>query len=578
MVIMINIFDKSLIENLMNSNEFKGWLLSRRWFGDKSALSNLDFKISINYFNTISEKIFLTIIDVKTKDYSKSYFLPFILYEKIQDILEISEKTKNNILKLTENTFSKKLVVSIESEQKIFTLNLIEAEYCLFFWKKMIFDKDITEKFPILGLNLILYEEQFEDNINMKKVQNLVEASLFPDRYEFLISQLGKGNTTNLLFLLVLSKKKLSREEPISYVLKSYKEYSESLEPSILYIFVKNNFANAPKIYGTINLNKKDIIGIIENVPNIGNLGEIYWNELNNMINNVFGDIRDNFFYLNEASERTKLIKKYCQETIVVSKEIGNYIKDLHKSLILPENKNYTPETVKSENYLNEYTEKLNSMSSELQDIMAQQSKSAFYNLPKISSILIDTKDILEKFRSEFKEPEITIQIVHQDLHMEQILYNKINDKYNFYFIDFEGDPQLTIEEKKYKFPIEKDLASFLRALSYIKFNTLLGFIEKKIANKERFEVAEEILYSTIFRRASRSSKKNEILNIVIKLLNSWENKLMSKILKNIEKNIILINYFYIERALHELQYEILFRPNKIIVPILGLKEIIDKG
>jgi len=52
----------------------------------------------------------------------------------------------------------------------------------------------------------------------------------------------------------------------------------------------------------------------------------------------------------------------------------------------------------------------------------------------------------------------------------------------------------------------------------------------------------------------------------------------MGKILKNLKADYILITYFYIERALHELNYEILFRPNMTIIPILGLKEIIEKS
>jgi len=207
---------------------------------------------------------------------------------------------------------------------------------------------------------------------------------------------------------------------------------------------------------------------------------------------------------------------------------------------------------------------------------MTQQSESAFFNLPKISSILIDIKDIIERFRAEFKVPKIDIQPVHQDLHMEQILYNKVNSQYNFNFIDFEGDPQLTIEERKGKFPVEKDLASFLRALSYIKFNTLLNFIEKKIIRKNKYEVPEEILYNLYFRRAARPL--NKTLDSVLNVLNIWETKLMGKILKNLNLDYVLITYFYIERALYELSYEVGHRPNKILVPILGLKEIVDKN
>ena len=573
---MLIFLDKDIIEGLFNSNEFKGWLLSRRWFGDKSALSNLEFNVSFEYFEIISERILITVIKIETSDYTKPYFLPLVYYKKITDILESSEKIKKNVVRITNNTFSKKIAITIENEQKVLDINLVEAEFCLFFWKKMLFDKELSEKFPSLSLDLTLYTEQFEDEINMKKVQNLIEASLYPDRYELSLKRLGKGNTTNTLFLLNITNKRNPDEEPISYVLKSYKEYSESREPSTLFVLVKKKYPNAPKIYGTIKFHEKESIGIIENATNIGNLGEIYWNELNEMVKKVFKEVLDDYSGLQDKTVISNLIEEYCVETLKVSYEIGKYIKNLHEFLILPEDKDYSIDTVDSKKYLESYTEKLNEMISELQNIISQHSEGAIYNLPKIGSILIDTKDIIENFRSEFKEPTIRIQPVHQDLHMEQILYNKTNDHYNFYFIDFEGDPQLSIEEKKRKFPIEKDLASFLRALSYIKFNTFLAFIESKIIRKGSFEVPEEILYSIFFRKTVKPI--NKILEAVLTLLNKWENKLIRKILQGLEPNITLINYFYIERTLHEITYEILYRPNKIIVPVLGLKEIIEKG
>ena len=576
MVLMIKYLDKNLIQDVCNSNEFKGWLLSKRWFGDKSTLSNLEFSIGINYFEIIAERILLTILEVKTSDYSKTYLLPLIYYEKIEDILEPIEKTREIIVNLTENTFSKKLAIAIENEQKIITLNLMEAEFCLFYWRKMLFDTTISENFPSMAMELTLYTKQFEDDINMKKVQNLIEAGLYPDRYELSLDQLGGGNTTNILFLLNISNKRNPDQPSVSYVLKSYKDYSVSLEPSTLFVLVKNKFPNSPKIYGTIKIQNKEIIGIIESVPNLGNLGDIYWNELNNMINNVFKKVNNDYSKYTEKSNASILIKEHCMETIKVSSDIGHYITNLHQSLILPSQEDYSLESVESTTYLKKYTERLNSMLSELLTHMTQQPEGAFFNLPKISSILIDIKDIIERFRAEFEAPKIDIQHIHQDLHMDQILYNKVNDKYIFYFIDFEGDPQLILEEKKGKFPVEKDLASFLRALSYIKFNTLLRFIENKIVRRDKYEVPEEILYNLYFRRAARPL--NKILDIVLNVLNIWESKLMSKILKNLDLSYILITYFYIERALYELSYEILFRPNKIIVPVLGLKEIIDKS
>ena len=94
----------------------------------------------------------------------------------------------------------------------------------------------------------------------------------------------------------------------------------------------------------------------------------------------------------------------------------------------------------------------------------------------------------------------------------------------------------------------------------------------------EQRQVPEEILYSIFFRKSARGKELDKVLEKVLMTLNVWEEKLMTKLLKALKPNITLTNYFTIERALNELNYELLFRPNKIIVPILGLKQIIEKN
>ncbi len=568
--------DENLLENLMNSMEFKAYLLSRRWFGDKFLLSNLEFRVILNYYNRF-DNLFLTIINISKPEYEKRYFLPLIYYDELTDILKPSESNTKNILTLTEDTFTKRIALTIGNKQKLITFNLLEAEYVLYFWNRMLFEKDITEKFPKLDLKLTLYQEQFQDEVNMKKVQNLIEASIYSNRYKANLEQLGKGNTTNLLFKLTLHNKREKEAESLSYVLKSYKEYKESLEPTTLYVLSRNAFPNAPKIYGTIKVQEKESIGIIEYVPNMGNVGEIYWNELNKMINDTFSDVNEDYSRFNDRRECLSVVRDYCEESLQISGEIGVYITKLHDALILPDD-GYSKNMVESDFYLNNYTHKLNLMISDIQHSMKKNSKNAmFYNSPKIQAVFLDANDILNKFRRECKMEEIEIQPVHQDLHMEQILYNKPEDQeYNFYFMDFEGDPELPLEERKQGFPTDKDLASFLRSLSYIKFNTMLKYIEDHLIDKDEYTVPEEILFSLFFRKSVK--KKQELLETLLYFLNVWEMKLMGKILKNCAQSITLINIFTIERILHEVYYEMLFRPKKVLVPLLGLKEVIDNN
>ena len=167
-------------------------------------------------------------------------------------------------------------------------------------------------------------------------------------------------------------------------MLKSFKEFIESLEPSTLYVLVKNKFPNAPKIYGTIKIQGKDAISILENVPNKGNLGDIYWNELNTMINNVFDNIELDYSKLTDKSEVSKIIKEYCTETLKVSDIISSYINNLHQALIFLEKEEYSLEFIDSNEYLKNYTEKFNSMIAEIQGEMSKKTENAFYN-PKIS-------------------------------------------------------------------------------------------------------------------------------------------------------------------------------------------------
>ena len=577
--VMPDFIDKNVLQQVFNSNEFKAWLLSKRWFGDKSSLSNLNFKVNMNYFQIISSQIYLIVIEIKTADYSKEYFLPLIRYDKLLDILEPKERKREIITNLTENSFSKIIALDMaeDIQDQVFSLNLVEAEYCVLFWKKLLFDKKISEIFPSLELELSLYDEQFEDDHHLVKARNFIEASLYPDKYDLSIEKIGGGNTSNVLNLLKIYKKG-SIEVESSYVLKSYKEFSERIEPRTLYVLVKNKFPNSPKIYGMLKILGKESVGILENVLNVGNLGDIFWLEVNEMISKLFKNVNDDYSYLSKKEEVSEKIKLFCIESLKVSEEIGVQIKNLHKALRLEGDDSYFKEKVNGKEYLANYSSKLEEMIRHIQIYIEKSTNKTFYNSPKISSILLDIKDIIQKLKSELDFEQINIQPVHQDLHMQQILYNKKNEHYDYYFIDFEGDPQLTIEEKKKRYPIEKDLGSFLRSLSYIKFQTLLNYIEQKIINKSQFEVPEEVLFTTFFRKSAKITQSQKLLQIVLNLLNAWEEKMMSKIFsKNLKLHFTLINYYSIERALHELEYELLFRPNKVIIPILGLKEIIDK-
>lgn len=518
---MVSLIDETSMLTIINSGEFKMWLISKRWFGNKLFLNDLNFKVHIEYFKALSENIFLIIITILKNDYSNSYFLPLITFKDLIEILDPSETNYKWIQVLKKIQFSREIT-------------FLEAEYCLLFWKTILGSIDIHDAF---------------NN---------------PNTYIFLLRQLGKDNTTNTLFSLEIKKKENSEKPLVSYVLKSYKNYSENLEIIKLRILNENGFKNVPKIYGSIDIHDINVIGIMELVSNRGNIGDIYWNELNDMMHEIYFQekIKNPLSY--NKNECINAINTYCIESLKISSLIGIGIDLFLKGLIKPENDSFSVDHVQFSDFFNQHISKVNSISSrilkKLHDL-DYSTNTYKWNLANVEDDILKVQEICEKLREKFKEKKIRIQPIHQDLHMEQILYDKNNGDYEYFFLDFEGDPQLSIQERKKKYPIEKDVAYFLRSLSYIKLNTLMNLLNES----ERLKLLEDSEQKDLRKKAWQT------------MLTTWELYLKEKILENIQVNPILIEIFTIERILNEIIYEILYRPENMLIPILGLIDFLEQ-
>jgi len=538
-------FDKDVLLQVLKTREFKEWLLSRRWFSHKSELSDLQFEVLLDYFEVIGGDIITTVIKITKAGYDKRYFIPFLRFEELANILEESERIEENLRKLQENSF-------------LGAINLLEAEYCLLFWKtifsRIIFINDLDEK-----------------------SKYFIDVTKDHDKYDISLKQLGEGNTTNLLFKLKIRKKDEPDHKLASIVVKSYKNYIENLEILKLTTLMKNNFKHAPKLLGSIKIGEFKAIGIIEKVSNIGNIGAVYWNELNDMIFRIFEDVNGNYSQFEDKHQIFELITRNCVTSLDFSSEIGHIIKKMHRALTISESKDehFSSEVIKTQKCLEPRVSYIHSIILNLKFTIKQLTTNSFFDISQINSILNDVSEVLGNLLFRIRDTSISMQTLHQDLHMEQVLYNTVNEKYEFYFTDFEGDPQLSPEEKKKKLPIEKDLASFLRSLSYIKYNTLLGYINEKVAKSDDKESPEKILHDLLFLNENRANIP--VFDILLRVLNIWENKLTEIILRELDLTTALLDFFTIERTLQEINYEILYRPDKIIVPLLGLKEMFEK-
>ena len=147
---------------------------------------------------------------------------------------------------------------------------------------------------------------------------------------------------------------------------------------------------------------------------------------------------------------------------------------------------------------------------------------------------------------------------VHGDYHLGQVLV-KGDD---FYILDFEGEPESTIRDRKVKQPPLKDVSGMFRSFHYAIYATIFNNQDKyKQEQAELFE-AGEILYQYmvgVFLGAYVQEIQSANLNIGYT-----------------QERIFILKYTLLEKAVYELGYELNSRPRWAVIPLKGISNIIN--
>lgn len=148
---------------------------------------------------------------------------------------------------------------------------------------------------------------------------------------------------------------------------------------------------------------------------------------------------------------------------------------------------------------------------------------------------------------------------IHGDLHLGQILMTADDD---FYIIDYEGEPESTIRDRKVKQTPLKDVAGMLRSFHYAVYAVIFDPKKKfKLAQEELFEAGEKYYraLSAIFLNKYIETAMSENLDI------GYESEIR-----------YLLKYHLLEKAVYEIGYELKARPDWAIIPLTGIKQILE--
>ena len=145
---------------------------------------------------------------------------------------------------------------------------------------------------------------------------------------------------------------------------------------------------------------------------------------------------------------------------------------------------------------------------------------------------------------------------VHGDYHLGQVLWAE----FDYYIIDFEGEPERSLEERRRKESPLKDVAGMLRSYGYAAAAALL----KYAAGRADLQRLEE--WAALWQRWVSAAFLRGYLGV------SGTSTLIPQ---DPVQRARLLDLFLIDKALYELNYELNNRPDWVRIPLTGLSELL---
>ncbi len=149
---------------------------------------------------------------------------------------------------------------------------------------------------------------------------------------------------------------------------------------------------------------------------------------------------------------------------------------------------------------------------------------------------------------------------IHGDYHLGQVLYTG-ND---FVVIDFEGEPARPLSERRIKRSALRDVAGMLRSFHYAPHAVMLGQAEGAVIRPE--DVAALQAGGRFWQRWVSAAFLRAYLAV---------SGAASHLPANRDELRVLLDAYRLEKALHEIAYELNHRPDWVRIPIRGVLDLI---
>ncbi len=466
----------------------------------------------------------------------------------------------------------------------ILEVNFVEAFYQHYFLPiAFVTDENFSHKDRILPISIKGKEGFIIDATNLESFRKLV--------FERIVTALPKDTTkvqyhksillNNITYessrFMGLEQSNTSLIYNDKYVLKFFRRIYADKNPDFemsQFLSEKKGFKNTPAYLGSINIVDSDndyitIALLQEMVPNEGDAWEYMLKELHKVFSNLEHkkikihslpkttlfqrlNIKDippqiiDWAGLNLFSKVKTLAKRTAEMHIALGSEF-------EETAFTPTHFNDDYTVWLKNRMLYQFQNRLNTIENNLHklDGLALELANEF----------LDKKNLIRKRFVTFDWTKLKGERirVHGDYHLGQILV----DDDDFFILDFEGEPESTIRDRKVKQPPLKDVAGLFRSFHYAIYATIFNNIKDHYkAPQEDLFKAGEILYGYItglFLGTYVTETQNANLNLGYN-----------------QERIFILKYCLLEKAVYELGYELNSRPQWAVIPLKGISNIIN--
>jgi maltose alpha-D-glucosyltransferase/alpha-amylase len=342
-----------------------------------------------------------------------------------------------------------------------------------------------------------------------------------------------------------------------NYVFKLFRRRDFGINPEIelgRFLTETVGFPNSPALLGTVELvdaERRSVVAVVHRF--IENQGDAW------TVTSAYLDrfVEEQRLLTTEAAEESDERAAYVQRM----RQVGTRVAEMQLALASRDDiADFAPEAVTAAD-VQTWAAELLARAQRIFDRLAQRRHELAEADRSLADALVEERGTLAaRIRRLLPEDVTAMKIRHHgDFHLGQMLIVKDD----VFIIDFEGEPRRSIEERRRKAPAARDVAGLVRSLDYSATAAL--------------------------ERAVRSAPDDN--GKIARALDQWRERATASVLAAYREALTdarlwpqdadaadrMLDFFLLEKAFYEIEYELAHRPDWLRVPLAGTWRILAR-